>query len=198
MLRRYALVVCWLLASCALAQTCSDIRKFDLKNATIHIGQHDENKASGAFNGPEGMKEVFRLKAGVGFQSDDPTNPLSHDWKVSLTATRFLHPEPSVWIEVIELERDHLTGTGVWSYVLAFTCTKAHLQKLFQFSGELVDLEQCDDHGLKLYQAVWTGDDSHMEPSRHRELLFSWNSHKHIFDSPQITEGPGFEPRLAQ
>jgi hypothetical protein len=191
-----AIFACSLLLTSVQAQTCIDIQKFDFRNATIHIAIHDENKATGLFNGSEGMVDVFHLKGGVGFQSDDPDNAASHDWQINLVTTHLLHPDNITWVRVVELERDHLTGTGLWSYVLAFTCAQGRLRRIFQYSGQGVSLEHFDDRTLNLYQAVWSGDDSHMDPSHHRELIFSWDDQEHDFGSPHIAEGPGYRPSL--
>ncbi len=94
---------------------------------------------------------------------------------------REAHPEPTIWIRVIELEDDHLTGTGTWHYLLAFSCEKGHLARKFQFSAEGVFLEHLDDQTLKLGQGIWTPTDSPADPSRRRELTYKWNTRVHQY-----------------
>lgn len=163
-------------------QNCEDIRRFDFKNATIHVGKSDANELQALYNGPRGLALTYHLRDGIGLTNDFPQfNPKTADWKAELSMDREAHPEPTIWIRVIELEDDHLTGTGTWHYLLAFSCEKGHLARKFQFSAEGVFLEHLDDQTLKLGQGIWTPTDSHADPSRRRELTYKWNTRVHQY-----------------
>jgi hypothetical protein len=175
-------LACFLFATSALAQACTDIRTFDFKNATIQTGTKDENHIPiTAFNSPQGETETFHLTNGSGFQSDDPDNPQSHDWGITLTSDHHVHPDPSTWARVLGVERDHLTGTGTFDFVLALTCSHGRVTRIFQFSDEGVRLERFDNHDLVLDQSIWAPDDAHCCPTLHRKLFYRWDTKVHRY-----------------
>jgi hypothetical protein len=184
-----SLLPCVLFATSALSQICADIRTFDFKNATIQTGIKDENHIPPtAINGAQGEPEIFHLTSGSGFQSDDPENPNSHDWGLSLISDHPVHPDPSTWARVLEVERDHLTGTGTIDFILAFTCSHGRVTRIFQFSDEGVGLERFDDRHLVLGQTIWAPDDDHASPSLHRELFYKWNRSLHRYQLLRTTK----------
>lgn len=171
-----------LLSYSASAQTCIDIRRFDFKNAAIHVSESDANELQTLFNASRGDARTFHLRDGVGLTYDFPeSNPQTPDWRTELITDREAHPEPTIWIRVIGLEDDHLTGTGTWHYVLAFSCEKGHLVRKFQFSAEGVHLKHLDDQTLQLGQGIWISSDSHADPSRERELTYKWDAQLHQY-----------------
>jgi hypothetical protein len=175
-------LACFLFATSALSQTCTDIRTFDFGNATIHTGTKDENHINAtAFNGAFGDGETFHIVDGKGFRSDDPDNPQSHDWGITITSNHLVHPDPLTWARVLEVERDHLTGTGTIDFVLVFTCSHGRVTRIFQFSDEGVRLERFDNHDLVLDQTIWAPDDDHASPSLHRELFYRWDAKLHRY-----------------
>jgi hypothetical protein len=166
------LVFC-LLSISAQSQACSNVRHFDFKNVTIHTAPSDDGSRQGS--------ETFHLRDGITFISDDPDSLESHDWKVELLEDHAVHPDPLTWIRVIVLERDHLTGTGTWHYILAFSCQEGHLVRLFQYSSTGVNLMHLDDQSLQLYQAIRAPTDSYANPSRHSVLSYKWNAKEHRY-----------------
>lgn len=182
----------------ALAETCVDIRDFDLANATIQVGNEDANKLRTLFNGPDPDIGPFSMKNGVATIPDppDPEFP-DPDWKAELIVNRLIHPDSATWVRVIILENVHLRGTGTFRYVMAFSCQRGHLIRLFQFSSECVTLKHLDSAHLQLYQAIWQTRDAHCCPSSHRELSYTWNPQSHRYhllraSSPSI--GAKFTP----
>ncbi|HEY6446471.1 MAG TPA: hypothetical protein VIY53_08430 [Acidobacteriaceae bacterium] len=173
--RRLAQILLGLISMAAGAQTCTSIRQFDFRNSQIPIAARD---ASGASSGPE----LFRLENGEGFISDDPDDPQSHDWGLSLLADRLEHPDPSTWIRVIVVEKDHLTGSGDWRYVLAFACERGSLTSLFQFGEPGVVLDYVTGQTLELTQAIWGEGDAQCCPTRSRNLTYKWNPQRHRYD----------------
>jgi hypothetical protein len=164
------------------AQTCTDIRSFDFKNATIHVAEADRNESPTPFDSSRGLARTFHLRNGIALSYEDAAPNLgTPDWQTKLVFDRAVHPEPSIWIRVIGLEDDHMSGTGAWHYVLAFSCDKGHLARRFQFTSEGLKLSHLDDHTLQLDQAIWLSDDSHAEPSGHRELTYTWDARVHQY-----------------
>jgi len=172
-------LACFLFATSALSQTCSDTRTFDFKNATIQTGTKDENHyINSTLNGPEDGPETFQLTNGSGFQGDD-LEP--HEWGITLVSDHLLHPDPSTWLRVLVMERDHLTGTGTFYFVLAFACAGGRVMRIFQFSGEGVELKQWSDRSLEIALAIWAPNDAHADPSLHRELFYRWDAKLHRY-----------------
>jgi hypothetical protein len=167
----------------ARAQECSSIQQFDFRNATIPMAASDEGSRSGP--------ATFHLQQGVGFLSDDPIAPQSHDWRIDLLLDRLEHPDPSTWVRVIVLDKDHLTGTGDWRYILAFDCRNGSLASLFQYAAEGVTLKHLSAQTLDLYQAVWAKEDPHCCPSRHMELVYRWNALRHRYVHVSSNSGTG-------
>jgi hypothetical protein len=177
------------------SQSCTDIRRFDFRNSTIHVGESDTNELQALYNAPRGLALTFYLRDGVGLTYDFPqSNPKAPDWRAELTTDREAHPEPKLWIRVIELVDDHLTGTGTWRYVLAFSCENGHLIRKFQFSAEGVFLEHLDDKTLQLGQGIWVPSDSHADPSHRRTLTFKWNVRLHQYSLSSETRQADAKP----
>jgi hypothetical protein len=182
----FGLLAFCLFSNSAWAQRCVDVRHFDFKNATIYTAPYDEGSHTGA--------DSFRLRDGTAFLSEDPLSSKSHDWQVDLLDDREVHPDPTTWLHVIVLDRDHLTGTGTWYYVMAFSCNNGRLIRRFQYSSEGVSLEHLDDQTLQLYQAIWAPTDSHASPSKHQELVYKWNAKEHRYRRVSTISGKGVKP----
>jgi hypothetical protein len=188
-----ALTFC-LFSNSAWSQACANIRRFDFRNATIHVGSFDTNKLTNLFNDSRGQALTFRLRNGIALTYDDPTSKAgTPDWQAELVMDREVHPEPSTWMRVIVLEDVHMTGTGTWRYILAFGCDKGRLVQKFQFTSEGVYLKHLDNQTLQLYQAIWLPTDSHADPSSHRQLIYKWYARVHQYRLADSTSGNGTE-----
>jgi hypothetical protein len=188
-----------LLFNSALGQACSDIRHFDFKNATIHVGSADDNDLETLYNSSRAEALTFRLRNGVAETYDgSPVTSGVPDWRAELLQDHEVHPEASKWIRVIVLEEDHLAGTGTWHYVLAFGCNKGRLTRLFQFSAEGLSLEHMDDQTMELHQGIWTPTDSHADPSRQRALTYKWNTREHRYRRVATVSGDGAHSKAHQ
>jgi hypothetical protein len=169
----------------AQAQGCGSVRRFDFGNANINIAAKDDGGHSGS--------AVFHLHDGEAFLSDDPDSVQSHDWEVKLVLDRVVHLDSSDWIRVIVFDKNHLTGTGDWRYIMAFGCKDNSLVRLFQYGSEGVTLKHLDPQELRLYQAVWAPDDARFCPTRHAEILYKWNPRERRFDRANSTVRQGFD-----
>lgn len=168
------------------AQPCDDVEHFDFRNAMVPIASKDEGGAPGP--------DVLHLQDGIGFLSDNPNSPKSQDWRLELLVDRLEHPDPLTSIRVIVLDKDHLTGTGDWRFVLAFGCANGALARLLQYDSEGVTLKHLNDQTLQLYQAIWAATDAHCCPSEHLEVLYEWNSRKHRYGRVSAFTGEGYAP----
>jgi hypothetical protein len=177
------------------SQNCTDIRRFDFKNATIHVGKSDANELGALYNAPRGIALAFHLRDGVALTYDG-SPPISNtpDWRAELVADREVHPEASIWIRVISLEDVHMTGTGTWIYVLGFGCERGHLIREFQFSSEGTMLKHLDNQSLQILQGIWSPTDAHADPSRRRELTFKWDAQVHRYRLATIRPGDSAKP----
>lgn len=171
--------------SFAQAQACNDVQRFDFTNARIQIAARDEGGQSGP--------AVFRLHQGMAYISDNPASPQSRDWSVNLIVNRLMNPDPPTWIRVIVVDKNHLTGTGDWHYIIAFDCRKGSLHRIFQYGSEGVRLKHVDGRELQLYQAVWARNDAHCCPTMHADLLYKWNPREQRFDRTASASRRGFE-----
>ncbi len=168
------------------AQPCADVRQFDFRNSVLRIGgQTGENHE------PE---RSIRLRNGTAFISDDPRSIKSRDWEITLKADRVVRPDASTWAKVIVLDRNHLRGTGNWTYVLAFGCANGSLARLFQYESEGVTLEHTDGRTIRLYLAKWRSSDAHCCPSQHLELVYEWDVSQHRYRKKASLPGDGIDP----
>lgn len=195
--RLFVVLVFCLLLNSAQGQACSDIKRFDFKNAIIQVGSTDDNELPTLYNASRAEALTFHLKDGVAETYDgSPLESGVPDWRAELLQDRQAHPEPSTWIRVIVLEDNHLTGTGTWHYVLAFGCNTGRLARLFQFTAEGVSLGHLDDQTLELHQGIWTATDSHADPSRQRVLTYKWNAQQHRYRRVATVSGDDAKSRI--
>lgn len=80
------------------------------------------------------------------------------------------------------MDRNHLTGTGDWRYVMAFHCQQGSLVSLLQYGSEGVELKHLSEQTLILDQAIWKKDDPHCCPSGHTILAYHWNATRHRYE----------------
>ena len=184
-MQRLALVMaaCSVFASVSRAQTCTDVKTFDFRNATIQV-------ASRIVRDPSAV-DSFPLRDGVAFTSDDPDSPDAHDWRVKLILDRTVHPESDTWLRVLELEKDHLTGSGSWYYVLAFDCRKGNVERVLQYGSLNMSLRHLDDTEIDLHQAVRLPEGSGGEPNWHCDVIYRWSSTDHAYGRPARNCGAG-------
>jgi hypothetical protein len=95
---------------------------------------------------------------------------------------------------VIVLDKNHLTGTGDWRYVIAFGCANGSLVRLFEYGSEGVTLKHLTQQTMHLYQPIWAATDAHCCPGKHLEVLYKWNAQEHKYKRASSISGKGFAP----
>jgi hypothetical protein len=157
----------------ASGQACSDIRSFDLRNATI---------SSSSAGGSTGGHSVFHFQNGKAFIDDDSVsvNSQTHDWELEITSNVLIHPDFSTWLRVITFDRTHLTGTGTWNYVMAFTC-KQQLIQVFEYSGLYLRLTHLDKQTLVLEQEIRKKNDPYCCPTGRQQITYRWDPEAHSY-----------------
>jgi hypothetical protein len=133
----------------------------------------------------------FICTMGWVFLSDDPDSPQSHDWGLQLLMDRPEHPDPSAWIRVIVVDRNHLTGTGDWRWVMAFGCRNGSLVSVFPYGAMGMAREHLSDRTLDLNQAVWAKDDAECCAGRHADIVDRWDAQQHRYRKTSFASAPG-------
>lgn len=163
-------LVAWsLFLNTSQAQICTDIRRFDMRNATIHMSAQDDGGklAPPVFHLHDGVDRIFEFG--------------SLEWQVELDSDRTVHPDAATWLRVVMLEDVHMGGSGTLNFVLAFDCEKGRLVRLFQYGSEGIRLKHLDDRTLALDQAVPGPDDSDASPSEYCEVIYQWVARDHRY-----------------
>jgi hypothetical protein len=79
------------------------------------------------------------------------------------------------------LNQEHLTGTVAFIYVFVFECSAGSVRKVFEASGEGLNLERTTEEGIDISVGIWGSGDAHCCPSRVVDLHYSWSPQKHQF-----------------
>jgi hypothetical protein len=175
-----------LCAPVTLAASCRDIAKVDFRNRVILAPSYTGKPFYGLFNGP-GPGGPLRLRNGMFLKWDGPaemTRPSAEqrdenlrkpDWKTTIEQDVLLNPAGSSGVRVLTLHQNHLTGTGAFTYVFAFACRSGSLSKIFEASGEGLQLERATANSIEVSVGIWADADSHASPSRVEHLRYRWS-----------------------
>jgi hypothetical protein len=187
----WVLSILW--PSCAVAQACRDIAKFDFRNSVIrgtgNTGEHNY----GLFNGP-GPDGAFRFRDGVFLEWDLPPQETASpsaaerkqpvgrpDWETTIEQDKVWRPGGSSDLRVLALNKSHSSGTGAFNYIFVFECNAGSVRKVFEGSGEGVRLERTTADGIEISVGLWGKEDAHCCPSRVVRLRYSWAPRQHRF-----------------
>jgi hypothetical protein len=179
---RFALVpllagTCWP-AVMAGQPVCADISSVDFGNRVIVAEGEARPGSYGVFNGP-GPAGPIRLTNGRYYEWDGlpetPVGTRKPDWVTKIEGELLVHPPQSGGVRVLRLSRTHLTGTGSFTYVLAFMCQRGSVSKVFEASGQGLKLESVTDAAIDLSVAVWAKHDDHASPSKVVSLRYEWS-----------------------
>jgi hypothetical protein len=161
------------------AQACGDIAKFDFRNFTFETNPRTF-KDYGSFNGPA-PDGPLKLRNGVFLEWDwldgqvPPEYRNKPDWRTEITRDAFVKPEGSQGVRVLSLGRNHLTGTGWFTYIFVFDCAEGRVRNVFEASGEGVGLVRVNQSELILGVGIWKPKDSHAHPSIQVTVQYRWS-----------------------
>jgi hypothetical protein len=123
----------------------------------------------------------LKLRNGVFHQWDWPDGKVppeyrdKPDWETKIEKDVLVNPKGSQGVRVIVLGKNHLLGTGFFFYVFAFDCHEGGVRKLFEASGEGVNLARVTASELTLAVGIWRPKDSHADPSIRLTVLYRWS-----------------------
>ena len=191
LMRTIAPISIWLAfmfgASNAIAAvSCRDIARVDFHNQVI-LARSDSGKPDyGVFNGP-GPGGPLRMRDGVFLQWDltpgmwamlspeerEETNR-KPDWKTTIQQDVTLHLTATTDVRLLVLDQVHLTGTGSFTYIFGFQCAAGSLRKVFEASGEGVNLKRTTKNDMEISVGIWGKIDAHCCPRREVLLRYHW------------------------
>ena len=157
---------------------CTDISSFDFPNRVIVAHREAHPVFYGTFNGPA-PGGTIRLRNGRFYEWDEPTGVSKKntkpDWLTEINRDLVVHPPQSAGVRLLSLVRTHLSGTGSFTYILGFTCQDGSLSKIFEASGQGLNLVKVTDAAMDLAVAIWAERDSHSSPSSVVSLHYVWS-----------------------
>ena len=169
------------------AVSCRDIASVDFSNQAILARNGAGKPYYGLFNGP-GPGGPLRLRDGVFLEWDlspgmwamlspeerEETNG-KPDWKTTIREVATLHLTATTDVRLLVLDQVHMTGTGAFTYIFGFQCVAGSLRKVFEASGQCVNLERTTGGGMDISVFVWGKDDAHCCPRREVHLRYRWS-----------------------
>lgn len=100
---------------------CLDIAKVDFANRTLTV---TTSRAQQVFH--------FRHGASLEFEGSKQKKP---GWRTTIRHDVVVKPEGSNAIRFLTLFRNHLTGSGSWTYLVGLQCKGGLIHQVFQSSG---------------------------------------------------------------
>jgi hypothetical protein len=175
------------------AQTCDDIRKVDFRNATIHSAPFDDNELAGLFNGAREFN----------FQFKDGTADLyirGHDYKdgtpearAKIVADSVLDIPGGPRVRFLQIDWEHLKGTGSFTALLGLACSNGEIKHIFQFSADNAKFAEGPGDQIVIEQGIWSQKDAHCCPSQRRTIYYGWNVDQQKFQRLRV-DGPDPTP----
>ncbi|MBS1825885.1 MAG: hypothetical protein JST93_11235 [Acidobacteria bacterium] len=147
------------------ASTCTDIASVDIAKQSLVAASYYGEPFYGIYNGP----------APGGKLGTDP------DLKLAVEQNHLLRPEGSSGIRVVEISEDQRKGSSTYYYVFVFECRKGTLQKIFEATGQGVQLRRATARDLELSVGIWRPNDPHSSPSREVRILYQWRPDRQRF-----------------
>ncbi len=172
-----------LLAACtsASAAECTNISKIDFANRTLSLARAQQAAVPGgrAFGGPA-VGQVFHFHQGVAveYEGGDGKEP---DWQTTIRQDVVAKPEASRTIRFLTLFRNHLTGSGSWTYLVGFACSGGRIQEVFQSSGMFMRVVKVSAELVEITMPVWRSAAPACCPSARKEFRYIWDRRAHRY-----------------
>jgi len=106
---------------------CQKIANYDFKNTTINVPEYGPIKLT---DGKGGTPRIV-------LDGKD----LGSDWEITIEQDLTLNPEPGITLRLLNVNADHLLGTGAWGYALMYGCEEGHVRRVFETVGHLYGIE---------------------------------------------------------
>jgi hypothetical protein len=166
---RLLVLILILVSASSMAWTvqCTNIAKVDFANRTLTVAK-------------QGAKQVFHFHQGVAFEYEEPGND-KPDWQTTIQQDVVVKPLPSSTVRFLTLYRNHLTGSGSWTYVVGLACSQGRMRKVFQASGMFMKVGQISPKLVEISMPVWKPSDALCCPSAHKELRYAWDPQTHRY-----------------
>jgi hypothetical protein len=143
---------------------CTDIARVDFRNIAINVPE-------------EGL---VKLKNGKGYTPpiDQDGKNLGSEWEVTIESDFLLSPQPGVALRLINLNANHLLGSGGWGYALLYACKDGHVRRVFQSIGHLygVTLKKINETKFTIRYGVYKQHDGLCCPSMQSTDTYAWYS----------------------
>jgi hypothetical protein len=97
------------------------------------------------------------------------------DWKTTIQQDVTLHLTATTDVRLLVLDQVHLTGTGSFTYIFGFQCAAGSLRKVFEASGEGVNLKRTTKNDMEISVGIWGKNDGHCCPRREVLLRYHWS-----------------------
>jgi hypothetical protein len=80
------------------------------------------------------------------------------EWRIGITKDVVVKPKGSRCVRFVVIRKNRLHGTASFDYVFAFDCHEGAVRKIFEASGEDVQLPRTTAKEFTLTVKVWTPD----------------------------------------
>jgi len=163
----------------ALAAQCTDIAKVDFANRTLTGAGIPQTAAPGksTFSSPA-AEQVFHFHHGVSLEYKGGKKPA---WRTTIQQDVVVKPERSVTIRFLTLFRNHLTGSGSWTYLVGLACSGGRVQQVFHSSGMFMRVAKISPERVQVSMPVWKPSDPACCPSARKELRYPWDPKTHRY-----------------
>jgi LppP/LprE lipoprotein len=170
-----------LLPSIALAAQCTDITKMDFANRTLRVtGIAQPAPPSKSPYGGPAANQTFHFRGGVSLEYEGSSDD-KPDWQTTIQQDVVVKPERSVTLRFLTLFRNHLTGSGSWTYLVGLACSSGRVQQVFQSSGMFMRVAKISPGLVQVSMPAWKPSDPACCPSAEKELRYSWDPKTHRY-----------------
>jgi hypothetical protein len=157
---------------------CTAIESVDFKNMTINAPEY----------GP------IKLANGRGYTPRIVLDGKDYgsDWEITIDQDLTLRPEPGVTLRLLNLNADHLLGTGAWGYALMYGCKEGHVRRVFETVGHLygVDLTKVNEKTFTIGYNVYLKNDPECCASWEGTDTYVWFPKDGAFKRIRTEKGP--------
>ena len=160
------------------APVCNSIANANLANMTINVPDQ----------GPVRLKNAKGYIPKIGREENEPGS----EWEVTIEQDILLEPSPGIQQRLINLNADHILGTGAWGYALIYACQDGHLRRVFQSIGHLygVQIAKISETSFTLTYGVYLKGDANCCPSMQATDTYEWARTEGQYKMTKRVKGP--------